>query len=81
MLLLKEGTIERMSDRIIEKFKAVEDLNGATFLNTDDATEDTRRKGRNDAIAAVAVSRVVRGVGWVHLRFNPCVMIGDVHDH
>jgi len=71
-----------VSRRIIEKFKAIEDFNGATFLNTDDTTKDTWRwKRRNDAVTAVVGCVVLRSECRVHLRLNPSVVIGDVNDH
>lgn len=71
-----------MSRRIIEKFKAIEDFNSATFLNTDDTTKDTWRwKRRNYTVTAVVGGVVVRSECRVHLRFNPSVVIGDVYDH
>jgi hypothetical protein len=81
LLLLKERTIKRIGGWIIEKFKAIENLNSATFLNTDDTTIDTWRwKRRNDTVAAIVDSVVMRSMARVHLRFNPSVMIGDVND-
>lgn len=81
LLLLEEGAIERMGGRIVEEFEAVEDLDGATLLHTYDTSIDPRRKGRNDPVAAVGGGVVVRCVGWVHLRLDPRVMVGDVNDY
>lgn len=82
MLLLEEGAIEGMSGRIVEEFEAVEDLHGAALLHSYDTSIDPGREGRNDAIAAVGCRGVV-GVlwceGWVHLRLDPRVMVGDVY--
>jgi hypothetical protein len=81
LLLLKERTIKRIGGRIIEKFKAIENLNSATFLNTDDTAIDTWRwKRRNDTVTAIVDSVVMRSMARVHLRLNPSVMIGDVND-
>jgi hypothetical protein len=81
LLLLKERTIKRIGGRIIEKFKAIENLNSATFLNTDDTAIDTWRwKRRNDTVTAIVDSVVMGSMARVHLRFNPSVMIGDVND-
>lgn len=86
MLLLEKGAIEGVGGRIVEEFEAVEDLNGATLLDPYDATIDPRvERRRNDAVAAVGVVVVGGGVrwrvGWVHLRLDPGVVVGDVHDH
>lgn len=82
MLLLEKGAIEGVGGRIVEEFEAVEDLHGAALLDPYDAAIDPRGERRNDAVAAVGVVVVVRWrVGWVHLRLDPGVVVGDVHDH
>lgn len=70
-----------MGRRIIEKLKAVEDLDGATLLHSDDAAIDPRGDRRNDAVSAITRDAVVRSKGWVHLRFDSGVVVGDVDDY
>lgn len=87
MFLLEETTFEGVCLRIVKELEAVEDLDGATPLDPDDAAEDPgRRNGRGRrrrrfspfrAIAGCCCRRV--GDGWVHLRLNPRIVVRDVH--
>lgn len=68
-----------MSRRIVKKFKAVEDLNSASSLNTNDATENPRDGGTGWTGGGGGGS----GGGYWRLRlwFDTSVMIGDVDDN
>lgn len=82
MLLLEEGAIEGVSGRIVEEFEAVEDLDGAALLHSYDTSIDPGRESRNDAVGTVGCGGVVTVrwcKGWVHLRLDPRVMVGDVY--
>lgn len=76
LLLLEESAVEGVSGGIIEEFEAVEDLDGASSLNTDDATVDTWLS----AVVVVVVSGGGGG-GVVHLRFYTSVVIRYVYYH
>lgn len=63
---------------IVKEFEAIEDFNGATTLNANDATENPRRSrgiGRGGGGGVTAV-----GGGWLRLDFDTCMVIGDVDD-
>lgn len=68
MLLLEEGTVEGLSDRVIEELEAVEDLDGTAALDADDAAEYTG----GDSVASVG--------GVLGLDLDAGVMIGYVDD-
>lgn len=91
LLLLKEGAVQRMSFGVIKKLEAVEDLNRAAPLDAYNTTVNPRcgrRSGRVGRIGWIgAITQGARGwgragQGWrICLRFNPGVVIGNVHNH
>lgn len=72
MLLLKEGAVEGVGEGVVEELEAVEDLDGATALDADDAAEDA---------AASAFREGGGGGGVLDLGPDAGVVIRDVDDH
>ena len=78
MLLLEEGSIERISSGIEHELEAIEDLNRSASLGADHAAVNPKvlRKRRGGGIPGGA------GGGWrVELGLDPSEVIGDVKHH
>lgn len=73
-LFEEECAVERVGDGVEEELEAVEDLDGASPLDADNATEDARGRW-----AAAVVGGKGRG-GGVGLGFDAGVVVGDVDD-
>lgn len=66
-----------MSNGIIEKLEAVEDLNGSTSLDADDASENPRRSGGGGGGGVGAVGGGVRR-RRLGLGLDPGIVIRNV---
>ena len=74
LLLFEEGTVKGMCRLIVEEFEAVEDLDGASSLDTNHATV-------NPIITITITITITIITGLLHLRLNPSVVIRYVHYH
>ena len=78
LLLFEEGTVKGMCRLIVEEFEAVEDLDGASSLDTNHATVNpiiTITITNTNTITITIIT------GLLHLRLNPSVVIRYVHYH